>query len=384
MAGPGLRRGALLAALWALLSLMSLVPAALQFVAEGQPVPWGRMWSDFVGWFLWVLLFPAILAAAQRFPLERRRWAASLGWHLLIGSAVAIGYAVLVVLKNQLLISWWTGDPIPRLLQMLPGFILGGFHVYFLVYWMIVAAVHAVDFARKYRERELSASRLEAQLSRAQLQMLKMQLDPHVLFNALNALAALVHRDPDGAERTIGLLSDFLRQSLSSSHRQEVLLEEELRFLDLYLEIERTRFGERLLVARQVAPELLTEPVPNLILQPLVENAVRHGMRPGNAPLHIEITARALGEDQLELQVSDDGRGLAEWRQGRPREGVGLSNTRARLEQLYGARQSFELRNGERGGALARILLPRRRGVPEPLADEFPFPVPQTGARPLA
>jgi signal transduction histidine kinase len=358
----GLRRGGVMVALWALLSLMSLVPAALQYVAEGQAVPWDRMWSEFLGWFLWVLLFPAILAAADRFPLERRRWVASLAWHLVIGSAVAVGYAVLVVVKNQLLFSLWTGDPIPRLFQMLPAFILGGFHVYFLVYWMIVAAVHAVDFASRYRERELSASRLEAQLSRAQLQMLKMQLDPHVLFNALNALAALVHRDPHGAERTIGLLSDFLRQSLSSSHRQEVLLEEELRFLDLYVEIEKTRFGERLRVARRVAPEVLTESVPNLILQPLVENAVRHGMRPGSTPLNIEITASPLDDDRLELRVCDDGRGLPDARHGPPREGVGLSNTRARLEQLYGSRQSFELRNGDQGGALARILLPRRRG----------------------
>ena len=292
---------------------------------------------------------------------------------------------MLVVVKNQLLFSVWTGDPIPRLLQMLPGFILGGFHVYFLVYWMIVAAVHAVDFARKYRERELSASRLEAQLSRAQLQMLKMQLDPHVLFNALNAVSVLVHRDPDGAERTIGLLSDFLRQSLSSSHRQEVLLEEELRFLDLYLEIEKTRFGERLRVAQQVAPELLTEPVPNLILQPLVENAVRHGMRPGNAPLTIEIVARPLGDDRLELRVSDDGRGLPDSSNGPPREGVGLSNTRARLEQLYGTQQSFELRRASRrrprpdtAPAAARLATGRRRAaVPRPLrrggvAEEAP------------
>src|SRR5688500_1718822 len=157
MPPAGLRRGGVMVALWALLSLMSLVPAALQYVAEGQAVPWDRMWSEFLGWFLWVLLVPAILAAAVRCLLERRRWVASLAWHLVIGSAVAVGYAVLVVVKNQLLFSLWTGDPIPRLFQMLPDFILGGFHVYFLVYWMIVAAVHAVGFASRYRERELSA-----------------------------------------------------------------------------------------------------------------------------------------------------------------------------------------------------------------------------------
>ena len=164
-----------------------------------------------------------------------------------------------------------------------------------------------------------------------------------------------MHTDPDGAERMVGLLSDFLRQSLHNAGRSEVTLREELEFLSLYLEIEHTRFGDRLAVDVDVAPELLGARVPNMMLQPLVENAIRHGRRPGGEILKVKVTVRS-GPGGLELSVQDNGRGLREPRT----EGVGLVNTRARLRQLYPGGHSFGLTDVVGGGAEARVTIPLR------------------------
>lgn len=340
---------------------MSLVPTALQYLTEGQPVPWGRMASEVMGWFLWIVFLPVVLWAAKRFPLERggalERWGRSAAMHVLIGSGVAVGYAVLVLLKSQLVLALGTGDFAPYLWGQLPGFIFGGFYIYFLIYWMMLALVLAAGYYRRLRAREIELERLAADLSRAQLQMLQLQLDPHFLFNALNAVTALVHTDADKAEEVVGMLGDFLRRSLQNSHKQEVLLREEVNFLELYLGIERARFGESLRVEIAVEPALGGEQVPQLILQPLVENAIRHGMRSGKA-LRVDVRARALDERTLELRVRDDGRGLLV--DGPLREGVGLSNTKARLSQLYGDGQTFTLAAAPQGGVEAIVTLPRR------------------------
>ena len=357
------RQRGLLLGVWALVSLMAMVPAALQYLSEGQAVPWGRLWSEAIGWFLWIAMLPVVIWTARRFPLERDRWQRSLPVHVAMGALVAVAYAVLVVFKNQVVLSIGTADPQPHLLELLPGFIFGGFQVFFLVYWMSVAMVHALAAYRRLRERELDQSRLEARLSLAELQLLKLQLDPHFLFNALNATSALVQTDPEGAERMLGLVSDFLRESLRGANRQEHRLEQELAFLELYLQIEQTRFGERLQVRLEVDPELLAEPVPSLILQPLVENAVRHGMPEGERPLRIVVKARSRGAGRMELSVGDDGRGLPA---GELPVGVGLANTRARLEHLYAQAQSFELGAGPEGGTVVTLSLPRSsaRSVP--------------------
>jgi signal transduction histidine kinase len=335
---------------------MSLVPTALQYLTEGQPVPWGRMASEALGWLLWIVFFPVVLWAARRFPLERAALGRSVVAHVAIGSAVAVAYALLVLAKSQLVLAAGTGDFAPYLWRQATGFVLGSFYVYFLVYWVILALAVAAGYYRRLRERELEVERLAADLSRAQLRMLQLQLDPHFLFNALNAVAALVHSDADKAESVVGMLGDFLRRSLQNAHRQEVLLREEVDFLELYLAIERTRFGDRLQVEVTLPAELGGELVPQLILQPLLENAIRHGMR-SNRVLRVAVEARALDASTLELRVRDDGRGLEA---GPPREGVGVSNTRARLLQLYGERQSFALRGLPEGGVEVVVSLPRR------------------------
>jgi hypothetical protein len=310
-----------------------------------------------------VLLFPAMVWAVRRYPLGRGSWRTGVPAHLLIGGAVATAYAFLAVLETQTALALAGGDWSFHLFGAFRGSLVGGFQTYFLVYWLLVAGLHAIDYYHRYREREVRSVELEAELHRTQLQLLKLQLDPHFLFNALNAVAALVHTDADAAERMVGLLSDFLRQSLHNAERSEVTLREELEFLGLYLEIEHTRFGDRLQVDVDVAPDLLAARVPNLILQPLVENAIRHGRRPGGELLAVHVQARA-ASGGLELRVRDNGRGLRAPRT----EGVGLTNTRARLRQLYPERHDFELTDAPGGGAEARVLI-LLHGQPSPAID---------------
>jgi LytS/YehU family sensor histidine kinase len=226
-----------------------------------------------------------------------------------------------------------------------------------LTYWLLVGLRHAADYYNKYKDRELKATQLEARLAQAQLQVLKMQLQPHFLFNTLHAISALVHKDVEAADRMITRLSEFLRLTLESVGMQEIELKGELESLDKYLEIEQVRFGDRLTVVRSIDPETLDLLVPNLILQPLVENAVRHSVAPRAAGGRIEIRARRKG-DSLLLEVEDDGPGLPS---APVVEGVGLANTRARLEQLYGSAQSMELAPDR--GFRVKLSLPARTAV---------------------
>jgi two-component system, LytTR family, sensor kinase len=359
---------------WALLSVTTFLPSCLYYLSERQDVPWSRLWSEMLAWLLWVPLLPLVLWTSHRFPLERQAWRRSVPAHLVMGLVVAVLYAVLLTVKNQVIVAATTQGAPPPFLSILEVYLVGGFQLYFLVYWMIVVAAHALDYYRKYRERELRAAQLEARLTRAQLQVLKMQLDPHFLFNTLNAISVLVHRDPDAADRMICMLSDFLRSSLRSADREQVLLEEELAFLEQYLAIQKARFGERLAVEIDVEPDALSALVPNLILQPLVENSIRHGMS-RKGPLTVVVRARLLGRRKLGLEVIDDGAGLPPG-SGRGvglREGIGLSNTRARLRQLYNTDHQFGLANRAGGGVVVTLVLPRRIERPDsPPAPEAP------------
>jgi LytS/YehU family sensor histidine kinase len=226
-----------------------------------------------------------------------------------------------------------------------------------VTYVAILGVVHAFEYYRVYRDRELRATQLEAQLANAQLEALKMQLHPHFLFNTLNAISTLIHKDPDAADRMVARLSELLRHVLDGGAVQEVPLEDELSFLRKYLEIERVRFGERLDVQFGVEPNTLGAAVPSLILQPLVENAIQHALAPTATRCTIEINAKRV-DGVLALDVVDSGAGISPGDTVVPREGVGLTNTRARLRQLHGDRQQFELRRSAAGGLIAHIEIP--------------------------
>jgi LytS/YehU family sensor histidine kinase len=225
-----------------------------------------------------------------------------------------------------------------------------------LIYWVIISVGYAFDYYRKFNERELRTAELEKRLTEARLQALQMQLNPHFLFNTLHAISSLMHRDVEAADKMLVRLSDLLRRALESTDTQEVTLREELDFLSRYAEIEQTRFGHRLRIEMNIAPDTLEALVPNLILQPLLENAIRHGVEPHAREGKIAVNVRREG-DVVRLEVQDNGGGLPN---GKLVEGIGLSNTRARLKQLYGAQHVFEIGNTPDGGALISATIPFR------------------------
>jgi LytS/YehU family sensor histidine kinase len=231
------------------------------------------------------------------------------------------------------------------------------FYLAFQSYWVLVAVHQAWHNYKRFRDRALRASQLEARLARAQLEVLKGQLHPHFLFNTLNAISTLVHRDPRGADEMITQLSDLLRMSLDSIGVQEVRLGQEVEFLSRYLDIQRTRFQDRLKVDVDVPEHLLQVLVPNQVLQPIAENAIKHGLATRPECGRIEVTARRSGH-WLDLAVRDDGPGFRLGPEGLPMRGIGLRNTRERLRELYGPGAVLTLSNHPDGGAVVRLRLP--------------------------
>jgi two-component system LytT family sensor kinase len=228
-----------------------------------------------------------------------------------------------------------------------------------VTYWAIFGFWHAAAYYRMAQDRLLKASQLETRLAEAQLQALQRQLHPHFLFNTLNAISALMHRDVEAADQMLARLSDLLRLALDQRGAQEVALKDELEFLQKYLEIEQARFGERLSVSYDIEAEALDAQVPNLILQPLVENSIRHAVAVRIEPGTIHVRVRRAG-DTLELTVRDNGPGLPKTHQAGTTRGVGLANTRSRLEHLYGASQRFTLGEPPGGGLVVTVVIPFR------------------------
>ena len=281
-------------------------------------------------WYVWGLLAPGIIWLARRFPLERGCWISSLGIHLAAGVGVALVKWQLDNLLRHYVLGFERGTSL-----------IFVFHQSLVTYWLLVGATQAYLYYQRYREGELRAAHLGTQLAQAQLQALRMQLHPHFLFNTLNAISTLVHNDPEAADRMIARLSELLRLTLDNVGVQEVPLAQELEFLERYLEIERTRFADRLTVRMEIAPDTLDALTPYLILQPLVENAIRHGVAPRSWAGCIVVRSRR--EDRmLVLEVRDDGPGLASGAAAKE-NGVGVSSTRARLEQLYGSAQRVRI-----------------------------------------
>jgi LytS/YehU family sensor histidine kinase len=229
---------------------------------------------------------------------------------------------------------------------------------FLLVYWFIFLMSHAWNYYTSYREGELKASRLRTQLAQAQLEALKMQIHPHFLFNTLHSVSALLSKDTEAARKMISRLGDFLRLTLENGGTSEVSLQRELEFLQGYLEIERIRFKDRLTTTINVDPSVLDVQVPNLILQPIVENAMRHAIAGTNSG-EVEISA-VPRNGAVRIEVKDNGPGIEEPQSlGRTSRGVGLANTQARLSGLYGSNAKFELRNRPSGGLTVLLEIPR-------------------------
>ncbi|HVN09003.1 MAG TPA: histidine kinase [Patescibacteria group bacterium] len=334
-------------------------------LVSGEPTPWWHyLTSWMVGISLWTLITPAILWLGRRFAIERNHWVRRALLHMALSVVVA-----LVQLSLESMILFRLGMFPALMTGFAPTFFflaLIGFHQGILTYFTILGIQAGFRYYNGFRERqqqalrlELHASELETQLARARLSALKMQLQPHFLFNTLNAIMVLVRQQKGRqAEEMLARLGDLLRCVLEDVEAQEVSLRRELEYLKLYLSIEQVRFADRLRVDIAADPAVLCAAVPQMGLQPIVENAIRHGLAKHEAAGRIAIRA-ARANGRVELTVSDDGPGFGALL---PAElpGIGLSNTRARLRQLYGDAAELTLRNGEHGGAVVTISLPYR------------------------
>jgi LytS/YehU family sensor histidine kinase len=282
----------------------------------------------------------------RRFPLQRHAWIRNTLVQLtVISIVVALKFAIYVAIAERFL-------PAERL--RLDLLLARGFVSESIAFWALLGIVHAIEYHRRYREREIHAARLEAELAGARLDALTAQLQPHFLFNTLHAVSTLMRRDVDAAEEMLSHLGDLLHQTLRQQDRHEIALSEELELLRHYVDIMKIRFQDRLLARTAIDDDVRSALVPPFVLQPLVENAIRHGLsqKPGAGIL--EVAARRV-DRSLEITVRDDGEGF---RGGR--EGVGLSNTRRRLQELYGDQQSLALLPAAGGGLLVRITVPYR------------------------
>jgi len=323
----------------------------------GHPIPWGKALAlQLPIAAAWVLATPGILWLGRKFPLVTRRWPANVAVHLVV--------SCVFIFLLDVFASWFTPLVLPpasagpsllaRAARLFVIWIVGDG----LVYWSILTVSLAVEHYRRFRERELIAAQLETQLAQADLQALKSQLHPHFLFNALHTIGSLVRTgERDNAVKVTADLGDLLRRMLEGAAQQEVPLKQELDFIRSYLDIEQMRFRDRLEVSFCVDPQVVDAKVPHLVLQPLVENAIRHGIAPHLFAGRISVTAR-LHEARLELLVRDDGSGAGEGDGARP--GIGLSNTRARLHRLYGDDFLLEVSNLPQGGLQSRVELPFR------------------------
>jgi sensor histidine kinase YesM len=312
--------------------------------------------------YLWALFTPFVLDLAQRFPLEKKTIWRNLSIHLAVSLLLSLFQLVVYMFVRQLLLGGSSNTVSSW--QSFQNLLISTLHENLLIYWALLGLAHAANYYRRFRERErraaqleLESAQLETQLTRAQLDALKMQLHPHFLFNTLNSISVLMQEDVAAANRMLVRLSDLLRLTLKNTNTHEVALKQELDFLRSYLEIEQTRFQDRLQVKIKTEPETLDAIVPNLILQPLVENCIRHAVAPKAEASIIEICA-AQNNGHLELVVRDDGAGLPETNGNA--KGIGLANTRTRLEKLYGSNHEFELAPAASGGLQVKISIPFR------------------------
>jgi len=312
---------------------------------------------NLVYWYIPALLAPYVMAFARADWLRGARWPVQ----ALVHAGGAIGYALthaacMLATKTLLLPSgawmsaapsWWTYALREFLMQL--DWLL-------MTYLFLAGLSYAFAFRRASEETAVTAANLQTRLVEAQFQALQRQLHPHFLFNTLNTIAGLVHTDPNAADQMLDRLGDLLRMTLHTSGIQEIRLKDELDVLQKYLEIEQTRFGERLTVTIDIEPETLDALVPNLLLQPLVENSIRHGIAPKARPGWIAVHA-CRRDSQLALEVRDSGDGLPPERLMALNRGVGLENTRARLQHLYRSDFQFVFSNLEKGFCV-RIVIP--------------------------
>ena len=323
---------------------------------------------NLVQFYVWAVLSPLVFRFSRRFPIEFRPLNVR---NLLLYFPALISFAGIHQVIHLAVL--WSITPrwrqkYPALTDCYRAYFAFGFYIDLIIALLIVIAVHTLLYYQSFRASELAQSSLKTDLAQAQLRALKMQLHPHFLFNTLHSISSLVLEDPPKANSMIARLGDFLRLTIDNSDQQLVTLKEETEFLRCYLDIEQVRFGDRLTVTFELEPQTLSAQVPHLILQPMVENAIQHAIAPRSARGHINIEAKRLNS-LLRVAISDNGPGISSnanlpWKQG-----VGLTNVRTRLQQIYGPDFRFELMNTKGGGVTAFMEIPFER-EPNPNIDQ--------------
>lgn len=340
-------------------TLVGLIFTALTYATElGEQLGFSyALRLNLTRFYLWAILSLLIFRFSYRFPVEFR----PLKLRNLLLHIPAIFFFSSIHQVIHLAIAWQFAPEFKETFGSLAGvyrtYFASGLYIGLIVALLIVIAAHAFIYYESFRAGEAKRLALKAQLSQAQLQALKVQLHPHFLFNTLHSISSLVLEDPPKANAMLARLGDFLRLTLEHSSEHMVTLKQEIEFLRCYLEIEQVRFEDRLTVDFKIEPATLTAPVPHLILQPIVENAVRHAIAPRAAPGHISIAARRV-DSSLRLEVRDDGPGIKPNAGSIKNEGLGLGNVRARLKQIYGTEFWFEMTNNPEGGLTVRLEMP--------------------------
>nr|WP_240148065.1 histidine kinase [Luteibacter yeojuensis] len=342
---------------WTLLALSYALSAGLSSLSEGRSPDWPRALAwNLANFWLWMAFVPLIAWLGRQ--------AAGAGWQRFCAVHVPAGLLVaLTQMMAQLFVFWTLCGPGHAPVHTFAGFVgmqfAYNYHLSLLTYWLILVVLRGLESRRRLRDEQWRSSQLEVQLAQSQLQALRMQLQPHFLFNTLNAISALALAEPLRARLMIARLSDFLRMTLEQRHAQQVPLSREVEFLRCYLDIQQVRFQDRLSTRLDMAEDTLHAAVPSMILQPLVENALRHGLLAKTEPGSLHIASHREGQ-LLRLRVDDDGLGLPP--EG-PTEGLGLGNTRARLDVLFGAAASMELTRNAGGGTRVELCFPFREHV---------------------
>jgi two-component system, LytTR family, sensor kinase len=350
-------------AIWSFIGAIFTLQSYFMSYRSERPIPFvDALYLQMTWSYLWALATPLVLRLVHKITMDRHDWVRG----ALIHAPLSVVLSVALTGIGHVLLWLHWGWPYGKSFsfERLTRFVIGNFSEGVGMYLLIGLVGYAFSYYRRYREGELRSVRLEAQLSQAQLQALKMQLHPHFLFNTLHSISALLHHQPDAARTMITRLGDFLRLTLENSGTQEVTLKKEMEFLRCYLEIERVRFQDRLMTRVNVSPPALDARVPNLILQPIVENAIRHGIAPRATPGLIEILAKPQN-GSLRIQIRDNGPGLPTDRNSEAlfTKGLGLANTERRLERLYGTAHRFDLTNDPQGGLVVTLEIPFRNGA---------------------
>lgn len=332
--------------IWTVLALLSAVQSALYFEQAGRPIEWPRLLGgSLLDWYTCAIWTPALFWLSRHFAIDRRRWPVSLPVTLVATSIfVVLKYAFLSQVMRRL------GSEIPIRMMLSRNFISES-----IILWAVLGVVYAVEYWRRLRRQELQLARVSGELTAARLDALSAQLQPHFLFNSLHGISVLMHRDVEAADSMLASLGDLLRRTLDPKAGHELPLAGELELLDRYLDVVRARFGDRLTVRTAVSADAADILVPRLVLQPLVENALEHGIARRKGAGRIDISAE-VSDHRLELVVADDGAGI----DGATREGIGLSNTRRRLETLYGEAGSLTLDDVAGGGLRVVLRIPAR------------------------